>query len=589
MVKRKKKILVAGTVVIPLLAASLVVFFAAKDKSPDTPWPVSLAEGCTVIIVGKDASVDGSVMTTHTCDCGNCDWTWRYVPSAEHEAGATRMIYHIDQFKTWPPSEGLKWDIFHRDSFTGVEIPQPSRTYAYIHGMFGYMNEHQLAIGESTIGGRREMRNPTPAPAFDITSLTLVAMEQCKTAREAIRLMGSLGEKYGYGHTDSGEMLAVADPDEVWIFEIMPVGPLWSPKTGKPGAVWCAQRVPDDHVSVCPNESRIGEIDLDNPDFFMASPNVISYAVDKGYYDPASGEPFNWKKTYLPEEGSATSTRGWLARTWRFFDLVAPSQKFSPDIPLQDLPFSVKPEKKLSAADVIALTRDKFEGSRFDLRYTMQAGPFSNPNYLTRPYDFEEMRYNTKRFISDNRAEYVTVTQSRGWLPNPVGGIVWLAFGAQDTSCFMPLYAGIDRIPRSFEIGDHWELNRESARWAFDYVDFHTNVAYSLAIQDVRKAQEKWEGAAMAKVATIDKIASELHNTDPARAVEFLTDYCMNNANSVVDAWWELGDQLLVKYNKVFIYDTETREKITIAYPDWWLKKIIEYDKLEPQEKEDGN
>jgi dipeptidase len=144
------------------------------------------------------------------------------------------------------------------------------------------------------------MRNPTPAATFDITMLTLLAMERCKTAREAIKLMGSLGEKYGYGFHDSGEMLAVADPKEVWVFEIMPVGPLWTPKTVKPGAVWCAQRVPDDHVSVCPNESRIGEIDLNNPDYFMASSNVITFAVDQGFYDPKSGEPFNWKKAYSP-------------------------------------------------------------------------------------------------------------------------------------------------------------------------------------------------------------------------------------------------------------------------------------------------
>ena len=583
--KVKKLWLVVSILSFALVIVGGLAFFQPKQEKFTSFEPDYALDGCTVIIVGKDASVDGSVMTTHTCDCGHCDWTWRYVPAVEHEPGTKRRIYYIDQYKTWPPSEGLKWDIYQKDSFTEVEIPQPSRTNAYLHGMFGYMNEHQLAIGESTIGGRREMRNPTPSATFDITALTMIAMEQCKTAREAIKLMGSLGEKHGYGHTDSGEMLAIADPDEAWIFEIMPVGPLWTPKSGKPGAIWCAQRVPDDHVSVCPNASRIGEIDLNNPDYFMASPNVITYAVDKGYYDPKSGKPFNWKKTYLPEEGSAKSTRGWLARLWRFFDLVAPSQKFSSDIQLQDLPFSVKPDKKLPAADVIELTRDKFHDSMFDLRYTVQAGPFSNPNYLTRPYDFEEKRYNTKRFISDNRAEYVTVTQSRSWLPDPIGGIVWLAFGAQDTSCFMPLYAGINQIPRSFEIGDHWEFDRESARWAFDYVDFHTNVAYSLAIEDVRKVQEKWEGAAMNKVSTIDKIAEDLYKSDPAQAIEFLTDYCMNNASSVVDAWWELGDQLLVKYNKVFIYDTETREQITIKYPEWWLKKIIEYDKLKPQEQ----
>jgi len=168
-------------------------------------------DGCTVIIVGKDASVDGSVMTTHTCDCSFCDWTWRHVPAADHKPGSKRKIYHIDQYTTWPPEEGLKWEIIKKN-YTGVEIPQVPHTYAYLHGAFGYMNDKQLAIAESTIGTPDKMENPTPSATFDITTLTLLAMERCKTAREAIKTMGALAEKYGYGHTDTGEMLAVADP-----------------------------------------------------------------------------------------------------------------------------------------------------------------------------------------------------------------------------------------------------------------------------------------------------------------------------------------------------------------------------------------
>jgi dipeptidase len=151
----------------------------------------------------------------------------------------------------------------------------------------------------------------------------------------------------------------------------------------------------------------------------------------------------------------------------------------------------------------------------------------------------------------------------------------------------MPFYAGVTKIPRSFEIGDHWVFDRKSARWAFDYVDFHTQVLYSQAIKDVRKAQEKWEGGAVAKTPTIDKIALELHKKDPAEAREFLTDYCMNNANSVINAWWELGDHLLVKFNKLWNYDIETRKRNRMKYPDWWLKELIEYNELKPQpEKE---
>jgi len=545
-----------------------------------------ISDGCTVIMVGKKASTDGSVMTTHTCDCGLCDWTWRHVPAADHEPGSTRKIYHINQFETWPPSEGLKWDAYKKD-FTGLEIPQVPHTYGYLHGAFGYMNDLQVAIGESTIGCHEKMENPTPAAKFDITMLTLIAMERAKTAREAIKIMGELGEKHGYGFTDTGEMLAVADPNEVWIFEILPVGPLWTPESGKPGALWCAQRVPDDHVSICPNESRIGEIDLKNKDYFMASPNVISYAIEHGYYDPKSGKPFNWKKAYSPSEHSAASSNGSRARMWRFYDLVAPSKKFSPDIPNMEFPVSIKPEKKLSVYNVMTMLRDKFEGTEYYPARGLQGGPFSNPNRLPYGFKLDGKTYNTGRVIGVNRAEYITVTQCRGWLPNPIGGLVWLAFGAQDTSCFMPFYVGITEIPKSFEIGDHWEFNRDSARWAFDYVDFHTQVLYSYAIQDVREAQNKWEEQAVKRTPVVDKFAEELYKIDPSQTTQFLTDYCINNANRVIDAWWELGNQLLVKYNHLWIYDKKTRKRIPLKYPEWWLRELVKYNQLEPQpEKE---
>lgn len=559
-------------------------FINASEEQDETFLEENLQDGCTVIMVGKKASIDGSVITTHTADCSVCDFTWRHVPAADHEPGETRKIYCISQIRTWPPEVGLKWDMI-KENYTGVEIPEVLHTYAYLHGVLGYMNEHQLAMAESTIGCRLKMRNPTPAAIFDITTLTMIAMERCKTAREAIRLMGSLAEKYGYGFHDWGEMLAVADPNEVWVFEIMPVGPLWTPKSGKPGAVWCAQRIPDDHISVCPNESRIGEIDLDNPDYFLASPNIISFAVEHGYYDAESGEPFNWKKAYSPVKESASSSGGTRARLWRSFHLAAPSRNFSPDTPNMEFPFSVKPDKKLSLEDIMNFTRDKYQGTPFDPAEGLRGGPFSNPNYHPRPFKVEEKTYSTPRTISVNRAEYTTITQCRGRLPDMIGGIIWLAFGAQDTSCYVPLYAGITEIPESFKIGDHWVFNRKAARWAFDYVDFHTQVAYSYAIKDVKKAQEKWEKAAIERVPVIDKFASKLYSKDPSQAIQFITDYCLNNANRVVDAWWELGDRILVKYNHLRIYDAKTRKGSGTMYPEWWLKEVVRHHELEPREK----
>jgi dipeptidase len=535
-------------------------------------------DGCTVIIVGKDASTDGSVMTTHTCDCGICDWTFRHVPAADHKPGSTRKIYHISQYRTWPPSEGLKWDLIKKD-FAGLEIPEVPHTYAYHHGSFGYMNDKQVSIGESTIGCQRRMENPTPAAKFDLTMLTLLAMERGGTAREAIQVMGSLAEKHGYGFNDDGEMLAVADPKEVWIFEIMPVGPLWTPESGKPGAVWCAQRVPDDHVSVCPNESRIGEIDLANKDFFMASPNAVSLAVEMGFYDPKSGKPFNWKRAYSPVEGSAASTNGGIQRLWRFLDLVAPSQKFKPETPNMDLPFSVKPDKKVSLQDVMAMTRDRSYGTPWDPLKGIRGGPFKNPNYFNR---------RAPRVIDDGRAEYTTVTQSRAGYPDAIGGIVWIAFGSQDTACYMPFYAGVTELPKSFMVGDHWTFSRDAARWAFDYTDFHVQVVYSEAIKDVQAAQAKYETDVIARIPEIDQQALALLKKKPAEAARFLTGFSLNNATTVVNAWWKLGDDLLVKYNRLYVYDTEKRnyERAKPAVPEWWKKAVRAFDILmEPDKK----
>jgi len=537
-------------------------------------------EACTSILVGKNASTDGSTMTTHTCDCGICDWTFRFVPAADHKEGDVRKIYHINQYKTWPPEQGLKWEKY-KDDYTGLDIPQVAHTYGYIHGMFGYMNENQVALGESTIGCQRKMRNPTPAAKLDITMLTLMAMERAKTAREAIQIMGDLGTTYGYGFNDGGEMLAVSDPDEVWIFEIMPVGPLWTPESGKPGAVWCAQRVPDDHVSVTPNESRIGEIDLESKDFFMASSNAISYAIESGFYDPESGKPFNWKRAYSPSTGSADSTQGRRGRLWRFYNIVAPSRNLGPDTESMDFPFSVKPDEKLSVQDVMNITRDKYKGTKFDPTVGIKGGPFANPNYF-RGFQVDKQRYGGPRCICVNNVEYTTVTQCRDWLPDPIGGILWLSFGAQDTACYMPLYCGITEIPKSFQVGDHFVFSRDSARWASDYVDFHTQVVYSYAIEDVRKAQAEWEGKAIERTPIIDKAALELYQKDPAEAIQFLTDYSVNNGNCVINAWWKLGNDLLVKYNHFRIYNAETRRVDRIQTQEVWNKAVIEHDSLVP-------
>jgi dipeptidase len=544
-----------------LLAAAFALVGPARTETPDlTLTPDS--EACTVIMVGKGASVDGSTMTTHTCDCGTCDWTWGHVPSADHKPGSVRKIWHINQYTTWP--EGTKWQVAPAKGDTGFSIPEIAHTYAYHHGMFGYMNENQVAISESTIGTVRKLVNNTPSAKIDLTMLSLLGMERSKTAREGIQVMGKLAETYGYGFNDNGEMFAVSDPNEVWIFEIMPVGPLWTPESGKPGAVWCAERVPDDNVSVCPNESRIGEIKLEDKDNFLTSPNVISCAVENKLYDPAAGKPFSWKLAYSPAQGSAVSTNGGRQRLWRFLAGCAPSLKIDPNTPDMDLPFSVKPDQKLSAQDVMNWTRDKSYGTIFDPVQGIRGGPFQNPNY-----------YGRTRKISVANVEYTSLVQCRPGLPNEIGGIVWVAFGPQDTACYMPLYAGMNAVPKSFTVGDHFVFNRASARWASDYVDFHAQVIYNQAIKDVQKAQLEFEGGALQKIPEIDKQALDLYAKSPAKAREYLTKTVIDLNDKIVAGWWDLGDKLLVKYNHLGFYNSEKRSRERVnAYGGQWNKAV---------------
>jgi dipeptidase len=224
----------------------------------------------------------------------------------------------------------------------------------------------------------------------------------------------------------------------------------------------------------------------------------------------------------------------------------------------------------------MALTRDKSQGTVFDPVRGLRGGPFRNPNY-----------YKGTRLISVPNVEYTTLTQCRSWLPDPIGGIVWVALGAQDTSCYVPLYAGATEIPKSFSSGDHFVLDRGSARWAFDYVDFHVQVAYNAAIEDVKAVRNKWEDGALERIAEIDARAGDLYKKNPREAVKYVTGFSLNNAQNVVDAWWKLGDDLWVRYNHLALYDAEKRRsgRIPAANPDWWNKAVRAFDVLSEPEK----
>jgi len=557
----------------------------------DVAWGDPETSSCTVLAIGKGATVDGSVITSMTADTQSAETVWYYEPAADYPDGAVRKIYLIRQTQTFAPDYARPID--EESTYTGVDIPQVSHTYGFMHSLHMHMNDQQLQMNESTIGGRRELRNPNAI--MDICMLEVLGMERCATAREAIQLMGALAEEWGYSCRDSGECLAVADENEAWIFEIFGVGPLWVPGESEgAGAVWVAQRVPDDHVAVVDNHSIIGEIDFNDSDNFLYSSNIVDVAVENGWYDPDSGKAFDVSDAYDPRFWSSgvpitpANSRGYYGRQWRVQDLVAPSLGLSIDTPMNDFAFSVKPDQKLSLQDVFAIERDHFEGSELDMVDEFAAGPFGNPNRYPRSTridmdeDGQTETYYFGRPLQPFHTEYTSICQSRAWLPDPIGGILWLGLGEADSTCFMPFYCGITELPESFGVGNHWEFNRESARWAFDYVDYVMLPFYQPTLPYVQAAQNRIESREIAEVAVLDELVLGMYSErSPGKAQAYLTNYCVQNANQIVDEWWTLGDTLIMYFAHGYDYTTPGR-KSNLSAPEWYIRGIIELDDLQP-------
>jgi len=503
------------------------------------------AFACTSVTVGSLASVDGSVMTSHTADGGFCDFRITRKPAADHKPGEMRQVY-------LNPTLRAPEDVRFEPLILKGEIPEVAHTYAYVSGVYGLQNEHQLSIGETTISGRRELQDPESM--FDIVELSHLAMERCTTAREAVRLMGELAEMYGY--CDYGECLTVADSREVWQFEIFGATP-----TVK-SATWAAQRVPDDQICVSANRARIGEIDLKNKDYFMASKNVFSLAEEKGWYNPKSGAPFLYYAAYCPTTGYYNARR-----EWRVFSLLAPSLNL--DAWADRYPFSVKPDKKVSVESITSVLRDHYEGTPFDLTKGTAAGPFGTPN-----------RYATQRSVSGTweralsifRCEYSFVSQSRSWLPDAVGGVLWFGWDAPHSTVYMPLYCGATALPASFSIGNRGEFNRKSANWAFAFVSNWADLRYNAMIVDIQAKYKAIESAEYVMQPAIEKTAAELYAKDKDLGAQYLTKYMIDNANSIVDQWWTFGDFLVGKYHDG--YDNNPKIGMTIGYPEGWLKTV---------------
>ena len=470
------------------------------------------------------------------------------MPAADHQPGEMRDV-------VFNPSLRATEDAVYEPLIIKGQIPQVSHTYSYICGLYAMQNEHQLSIGESTIwnGERPELRDPEGW--FDIVELSHLALERCSTAREAIQLMGQMALEYGYG--DGGECLTVADSKEVWHFEIYGATP--TAKT----AVWAAERIPDGQVSVCANRARIDTIDLSNPDYFMASPNVESLAIEHGWYDPKSGVPFSFADAYCPDSGNYYSSR----REWRVLSLLAPSLHLDPWA--RKYPFSVTPDKKVSVADIQAIFRDHYEDTPFDLTKGLAAGPFGTPDrYSTK----NDVKGSWERAISIFRCDYSYVTQSRSWLPDAIGGIVWFGWDAPHSTCYMPLYGANRTLPDGFNVGWVGEFNRDSAFWAFNFVSNWANLRYNAMIKEIQAKYNSIESQEFALQPAIEKTALDLYAQNKDLAIDFLTKYTVDNGNSIVKQWWKFGDYLVGKYHDG--YNNTPKAAVTIGYPADWLKAV---------------
>ncbi len=525
-------------------------------------------EGCTVIGVGRNATTDGSVITSHTDCCSEC--RIQVIPGRAYPKGALAPVHWgMVYFGADDERRALPLGEFGR---VIGHIPQVEKTYTYFHTGYSQMNERQLAIGESTCSQRPELDAPfvegLTRQIMTIEQAQVFALERTATAREAVRLIGGLMEQYGFLPSCGGsEALCLADPRELWIMEICSVGPEWTPESGKPGAVWAARRIPEDEVVVIANHFRIREIDVEDPGT-LASANCVREAVDRGWYNPQSGRPFIWQEAYAPaiREGS-------LSRLWLVFSTLAPSAKAWPKRVLNDAagpgtlyaqpiegaafyPLSVKPGRKVSVRDIIALQRSAFEDTIYDMTWdpawTVPSGggrlaksPMASP--FISPELERVLRIRHHRTIATQG--YGMVAQLRGWLPDAVGGIYWFYVDNPFVSPYVPVYAGVTDVSPLYKTYDYREFSEASARWAVDFVEKLMLLRWQPAVKDLREARDPAEDGFFNEQAGVDARAAELLKKNAAAAAKYLTELTMSRMEKLVELYRELRRRLLSKYS----------------------------------------
>jgi dipeptidase len=544
MKKSNLKIVFGSLVILMIFTIASVLFLLSSPQPQEYPQDLEeLESGCTSIQVGRLATTDGSVITAHSCD-GNYRTWLNIVPHAKHKKGSKNKIYYGKMHNE------TSWDL--RGLVLRGEIPQVEETYAFLNVAYPCMNEHQLAIGETTIGGRRELYNSEGV--FTIEEIERLMLERCTNARDAIRLAGELVKKYGY--SDRGECITIADPKEVWHFEIFGAGPL------EIGAVWAAVRIPDDHVGVSANIPRIAELNLDDPDHYMASENVFSVAEEMGWWDPKSKEPFKFWKAYSGRKPFST-------REYFILSTLAPSLNL--DQNAKELPFSVKPDKKVSVRDVLAFYRQTYEGTEFDATKNLMVSQRRSKEKIKSPVISPWMSYDMRALLNTLKPEavqrfrtiaisgcsYSHVLQCRDWLPDPVGGICWFAFDNPGQSARIPIFSGTTELPPSFEIGAQHRFRTDSACWAFRRANRLATIRWGRTRQYIEDAIKEFEERAFADLPAIEKKVLELYQSEaskenPVKVREYLTKYTNDFARAAINKYWELGDKFWTMFARGF-------------------------------------
>lgn len=552
-------------------------------------FSINKSTACTNFLVTKGASADGSTMISYAADS--------HIRYGE---------LYFSPAKCWPA--GSMVTIYDRGTAKPLgQIPQVEYTYQTI----GFMNEHQLAIGESTFGGRPELLDTSGI--MDYAALMFIALQRAKTAREAIKVIAELVEKHGYA--SSGESFSIGDPNEVWIMEIIGKGAEWQTdkKTDKKinsrkGAVWVAVRIPDGYVSAHANHARITQIPAEDGKRSISSKNMdkisqpevevvfaydaISFAREKGYYNGADAD-FSFSDVFAPLTFDAA--RFCEIRVWTFFNQVADRMEEHWDYATgknfeKRMPLFVKPAKKLTPRDLMAAKRNHLQGTELDMSEDAGAGPFGLP-YRWRPltWKYDNKQYFNERTVQTQQTGFSFIAQMRNWLPGPIGGINWFGVDDAGTTVYVPFYCGINGVPKTWSegYGDILTYKSDAAFWVFNRVAHFAYLFYNRVMPDLLKVQTELENKFAQNIPAVDAAALQLWEKDPTLAREFITDYSCNTGDYIVKRWSELGDFLLVKFLDGNVKQEKEGEFLRNpwgypqppsfpGYPESWKNELIE-------------